>query len=58
MKIDGDYEGKVGNPYTSNAGATPDLQLGVIAWSLGKDQAGGTGPKNVGTSDDDVISWQ
>ena len=36
VRIDGDYENKVGNPYTANAGATPDLQLGVITWSKGK----------------------
>jgi prepilin-type N-terminal cleavage/methylation domain-containing protein len=58
VRIDGDYENKVANPYTANAGAIPDLQLGVIAWSLGKDQRGGSGDKKVGTAEDDVISWQ
>jgi prepilin-type N-terminal cleavage/methylation domain-containing protein len=62
IEIDGDYEGKVANPYTAHAGSTPDLQTGVIAWSLGKDQSGATtaaaGDKQNGAYDDDVISWQ
>ena len=58
VRIDADYNSQVANPYTQNAGATPNLQLGVIAWSLGKDGDGGSGDKKVGTSDDDVISWQ
>src|SRR6266404_1861811 len=41
---------------------TPNLQIGVIAWSLGKDKAGATaaasGDKKTGTYNDDVISWQ
>jgi prepilin-type N-terminal cleavage/methylation domain-containing protein len=59
IRIDGDYNNQVANPYTMNAGANP-LQLGVIALSLGKDQLGGVGSadKNAGTADDDVISWQ
>src|SRR5437660_2507329 len=36
IAIDGDYDNGTANPYTLNAGATP-LQLGVIAWSFGKD---------------------
>jgi prepilin-type N-terminal cleavage/methylation domain-containing protein len=58
IRIDGDYNNQVLNPYSSNAGATPSLQLGVIAWSLGLDQAGGSGDKNLSTASDDVISWQ
>jgi prepilin-type N-terminal cleavage/methylation domain-containing protein len=58
IRIDGDYNNQVANPYTANAGATPNLQLGVIAWSLGTDGAGGSGDKNSGTAVDDVISWQ
>jgi prepilin-type N-terminal cleavage/methylation domain-containing protein len=58
IKIDGDYSNQVANPYTANAGATPNLQLGVIAWSLGMDAAGGSGDKNASTAADDVISWQ
>jgi prepilin-type N-terminal cleavage/methylation domain-containing protein len=59
VRIDGDYNNQVANPYTTNAGANP-LQLGVIALSLGKDQLGGVGSedKNAGTASDDVISWQ
>ena len=59
IRIDGDYNNQVANPYTANAGATP-LQIGVIALSLGKDQLGGVGSadKNAGTASDDVISWQ
>ncbi len=58
IRIDGDYNNQVANPYSNNAGATPNLQLGVIAWSLGLDQAGGSGDKNLSTASDDVISWQ
>jgi len=59
IRIDGDYNNQVANPYTANAGANP-LQLGVIALSLGLDQAGGVGSsdKNAGIAADDVISWQ
>jgi len=61
VEIDGNYDNQIANPYTANAGATP-LQIGVIAWSLGKDKAGATaaasGDKNTGTYKDDVISWQ
>jgi hypothetical protein len=60
--IDGNYDNQIANPYTANAGATPNLQIGVIAWSLGKDKAGATaaasGDKKTGTYNDDVISWQ
>lgn len=58
VEIDGDYNNSLANPYSQNAGATPNLQIGVIAWSLGADGAGGSGDKNTGTSADDVISWQ
>jgi type II secretory pathway pseudopilin PulG len=59
VRIDGDYNNQVANPYAANAGANP-LQLGVIALSLGADQMGGVGSadKNAGTASDDVISWQ
>ena len=58
IRIDGDYNNQVANPYTANAGATPNLTIGVIAWSLGKDGLGGSGDKNSTNSSDDVISWQ
>jgi prepilin-type N-terminal cleavage/methylation domain-containing protein len=59
IRIDSDYNNQVLNPYTANAGAAP-LSIGVIAWSLGADQAGGQGSadKNAGNAADDVISWQ
>jgi len=61
VEIDGGYDNQVANPYTANAGGVP-LQIGVIAWSLGKDGTGataaGSGDKNTGIYDDDVISWQ
>src|SRR5262245_57294061 len=59
VRIDCDYNNQVANPYAANAGANP-LSIGVIALSLGADQAGGVGSsdKNVGTASDDVISWQ
>jgi prepilin-type N-terminal cleavage/methylation domain-containing protein len=60
IRIDGQYDNQVANPYSTNAGATPNLQIGVIAWSLGNDGLGGQGSsdKNAGTAADDVISWQ
>jgi prepilin-type N-terminal cleavage/methylation domain-containing protein len=63
IKIDGDYSNQLANPYTLNAGAAPNLQIGVIAWSFGKDAQSQSVPgpaanKNTGTNDDDVISWQ
>ena len=53
IRIDGDYNNQVVNPYTANAGASP-LNIGVIAWSLGSDQTQGTDF----SASDDVISWQ
>ncbi len=62
VEIDGNYDNAVANPYTANAGPAPNLSTGVIAWSLGSDQAGATtaaaGDKNTGVYADDVISWQ
>src|SRR2546428_8496360 len=40
VEIDGGYDNTVANPYTANAGTTPSLQIGVIAWSLGADGNG------------------
>ena len=55
MRIDGNYDNQLTNPYTADTGAGPGtLTFGVIAWSLGKDQTQGT---NFNASDD-VISWQ
>jgi prepilin-type N-terminal cleavage/methylation domain-containing protein len=62
VEIDGAYNNTVANPYTANAGAVPNLQIGVVAWSLGKDRTGATaaasGDKNTGVYSDDVVSWQ
>jgi prepilin-type N-terminal cleavage/methylation domain-containing protein len=56
IRIDATYDNQITNPYT---GAGPDpLTQGVIGWSLGKDRAGGSGNKNLGTSADDILSWQ
>src|SRR5437870_10170398 len=62
VRIDGTYDNQLVNPYALNAGATP-LQIGVIAWSFGKDVQSQSVPgpaanKKTGTNDDDVISWQ
>jgi type II secretory pathway pseudopilin PulG len=57
FKIDNNYNSTLTNPYTANAGTT-SLTIGCIAWSLGKDKAGGSGDKNATTAVDDVLSWQ
>jgi prepilin-type N-terminal cleavage/methylation domain-containing protein len=57
IKIDNNYNNTLTNPYTANAGL-PDINAGAIAWSLGKDQQGGSGDKKSANNDDDVISWQ
>jgi prepilin-type N-terminal cleavage/methylation domain-containing protein len=67
VRIDGEYNNKVDNPYgaqtVGGAGSNP-IALGVIGWSLGKDQTLGTNGNNVyknpttGVQSDDVISWQ
>jgi prepilin-type N-terminal cleavage/methylation domain-containing protein len=62
LRIDGNYDNQLLNPYTLNAGPAT-LAIGVIAWSFGKDGLSGSVPgpaadKNAGTADDDVISWQ
>lgn len=59
VALDADYDNQLPNPYSSNAGATPNLRAGVIAWSFGKDKASQSGAdKNTGSNRDDVISWQ
>ncbi len=63
VMLDADYDNKLANPYSQNAGnpGTPPnggLSTGVIAWSLGRDGKGGTGDKTTGDAKDDVISWQ
>jgi prepilin-type N-terminal cleavage/methylation domain-containing protein len=55
VRIDGGYNNQLANPYTLDTGAGPaTLNIGVVAWSLGKDQAQGTDFN----ASDDVISWQ
>src|SRR6266481_8208618 len=45
ISIDGNYDNSLTNPYGNNNGAGPSpLPQGVIAWSLGKDQALGSTP--------------
>ena len=61
--IDGNYDHSLPNPYVKNAGSNP-LQLSAIVYSWGPDKLttsdffNSSGDKNVGTSIDDVISWQ
>ena len=62
VRMDNNYSGAVENPYSGNAGFDP-IQLGVIAWSIGKDLDGaktatGGADKKTGICNDDVISWQ
>jgi prepilin-type N-terminal cleavage/methylation domain-containing protein len=62
VKIDGNYDNQLANPYSLNAGPTP-LAIGVIAWSFGTDGVSASVPgpaadKNAGNAADDVISWQ
>jgi len=61
IKIDGDYDSAVTNPYGGSGGAGSDsIRQGVIAWSFGKDGVLGDKRKNDGkfSGSDDVISWQ
>jgi prepilin-type N-terminal cleavage/methylation domain-containing protein len=62
IEIDGNYDNAIKNPYTSGAGSVPNLTLGVIAWSLGKDGDGAKtqtgGAKTVSPYLDDIVSWQ
>ena len=62
VKIDGNYDNQLTNPYSANAGST-SLQAGVIAWSFGKDAVSDSTSttaldKNSSKNKDDVISWQ
>lgn len=63
VKIDGDYNNQLTNPYVADTGAGPaTLNLGVITWSLGADQtlgvSGGKYKDPTAGQCDDVISWQ
>ena len=68
IRIDGNYDHALDNPYGSNAGSTT-LREDVIAWSFGKnaasssntarlDAGAGSGDLRTGTNTDDVLSWQ
>ena len=57
VRIDGNYDNSVSNPYSQNAGFNP-VAAGVIAWSFGRDGKGGFGDRKSADSSDDVISWQ
>src|ERR1035437_6598793 len=63
VRMDNNYNNLIANPYSQNAGFAPNMNAGVIAWSIGKDQKSDAMPgpapdKKTGTNDDDVISWQ
>ena len=68
VRMDGNYDNALNNPYGTNAGANP-LRENVIAWSVGKDKTSsaptthlnagpGGGDLRTGTNADDIISWQ
>ena len=62
VKIDGDYNNQLTNPYADAPGGTT-LYLGVIVWSFGKNLALGGGGAESGSANNfnnsgDVISWQ
>ena len=55
VAIDADYSNQITNPYGGSANAGPTtLNIGVIAWSVGKDKTQDSDIK----AGDDVISWQ
>jgi prepilin-type N-terminal cleavage/methylation domain-containing protein len=55
IRIDGDYNNQLPNPYTADTGAGPTtLTQGVIAWSLGKNATQGTDFN----ASENVVSWQ
>jgi prepilin-type N-terminal cleavage/methylation domain-containing protein len=61
VKIDGSYDNQLSNPYpdTDGSAGASTLQIGVISWSYGGDQAQGTkGTSTNYKNSDDVISWQ
>jgi len=61
IRIDGDYNNQLPNPYTLDTGAgAGTLTQGVIAWSAGSDakSPGYNGGTMTFSASDDVISWQ
>ncbi len=58
VTMDGDYDNKINNYYTTGAGFGV-LNYSVIAASAGPDtNFGSTGDKNSGVAKDDIVSWQ
>jgi prepilin-type N-terminal cleavage/methylation domain-containing protein len=61
IRIDGDYNNQLLNPYTADTGAgAGTLNQGVMAWSAGSDgkSPGYNGGTTTFSASDDVISWQ
>jgi prepilin-type N-terminal cleavage/methylation domain-containing protein len=61
IRIDGDYNNQLPNPYTADTGAgAGTLNQGVIAWSAGSDgkSPGYNGGTTTFSDSDDVPSWQ
>ena len=61
IRIDGDYNNQLPNPYTADTGAgAGTLNQGVLAWSAGSDgkSPGYNGGTTTFSDSDDVISWQ
>jgi prepilin-type N-terminal cleavage/methylation domain-containing protein len=61
IRIDGDYNNQLPNPYTADTGAgAGTLNQGVMAWSAGSDSKspGYNGGTTTFSASDDVISWQ
>ena len=61
IRIDGDYNNQLPNPYTADTGAgAGTLNQGVMAWSAGSDgkSPGYNGGTTTFSASDDVISWQ
>lgn len=63
VRMDTNFDNVVTNPYSKNAGFSPNLNATVIAWCFGPNSQsdsvpGPGGDKNAGVDADDVISWQ
>jgi prepilin-type N-terminal cleavage/methylation domain-containing protein len=61
IRIDGDYNNQLPNPYAADTGAgAGTLNQGVMAWSAGSDgkSPGYNGGTTTFSASDDVISWQ
>jgi prepilin-type N-terminal cleavage/methylation domain-containing protein len=61
IRIDGDYNNQLPNPYAADTGAgAGTLNQGVMAWSAGSDgkSPGYNGGTTTFSASDDVVSWQ